>query len=263
MRAESLAIVVVAGACVALVDKPCRAGVVQGLAGPVAYREAADSPFNCVNFVAFELEDFEDHALNAPGLAATSGFVTSSVFSSARDSVDGDDGDLNCDSTNEAGTYLGDSWYVQVSASFTFGITFGKGPTMLPTHAGVVVTDATFGAITVNAYGSEDELIGSLVYEFGDPGDGSCLDDYFYGAFSQTGVSRLEVTVVGEAEVDHVQFGLSDLAAESDLNDDGTVDGADLGLLLGNWGTPCLGDLNGDFTVDGADLGVLLGNWTP
>ena len=48
-----------------------------------------------------------------------------------------------------------------------------------------------------------------------------------------------------------------------DLNDDGIVDGADLGLLLGAWG-PCLdcpADLNGDGNVDGADLGLLLGNW--
>jgi hypothetical protein len=49
-----------------------------------------------------------------------------------------------------------------------------------------------------------------------------------------------------------------------DLNGDGVVDGADLGLLLGAWGpcpSGCLADLNGDGTVDGADLGLLLGNW--
>ncbi len=49
-----------------------------------------------------------------------------------------------------------------------------------------------------------------------------------------------------------------------DLNGDGIVDGADLGMLLGSWG-PCGGcpaDLNGDGIVDGADLGTLLGNWT-
>ena len=54
----------------------------------------------------------------------------------------------------------------------------------------------------------------------------------------------------------------------ADLNDDGIVDGADLGLLLGGWGlctsTPCLGDLNEDGRVDGADLGLILGEfgWT-
>ncbi|MFO0874121.1 MAG: MopE-related protein [Phycisphaerales bacterium] len=51
-----------------------------------------------------------------------------------------------------------------------------------------------------------------------------------------------------------------------DLNGDGVVDGADLGLLLGSWGTgggPGGGDLNNDGLVDGADLGLLLGGWGP
>jgi hypothetical protein len=46
-----------------------------------------------------------------------------------------------------------------------------------------------------------------------------------------------------------------------DLNADGNVDGADLGALLGAWGTPGPADLNDDGTVDGADLGALLGAW--
>ncbi|MFZ4580703.1 MAG: SUMF1/EgtB/PvdO family nonheme iron enzyme [Myxococcota bacterium] len=46
-----------------------------------------------------------------------------------------------------------------------------------------------------------------------------------------------------------------------DLNGDRTVDGADLGTLLGNWGGPGNGDFNGNGTVDGGDLGVMLGAW--
>jgi len=52
-----------------------------------------------------------------------------------------------------------------------------------------------------------------------------------------------------------------------DLNGDGVVDGADLGILLANWGPAngggaAVGDLNGDDVVDGADLGILLANWS-
>ncbi len=48
----------------------------------------------------------------------------------------------------------------------------------------------------------------------------------------------------------------------ADLNGDGTVDGADLGLLLAAWGTTgSPADLDGSGTVNGADLGVLLANW--
>ncbi len=47
-----------------------------------------------------------------------------------------------------------------------------------------------------------------------------------------------------------------------DLNGDGSVGGADLGLFLTSWGdSPCAADLNGDGTCNGADLGVLLGAW--
>ncbi len=48
-----------------------------------------------------------------------------------------------------------------------------------------------------------------------------------------------------------------------DLNDDGVVDGADLGLLLNNWNGAGCGDLNNDGVVDGADLGLLLTSWGP
>jgi hypothetical protein len=47
----------------------------------------------------------------------------------------------------------------------------------------------------------------------------------------------------------------------ADLNCDGSVTGADLGLLLGAWGQAGPGDLNADGTVDGADLGALLAAW--
>ncbi|MCH2160948.1 MAG: hypothetical protein MK085_03650 [Phycisphaerales bacterium] len=51
----------------------------------------------------------------------------------------------------------------------------------------------------------------------------------------------------------------------ADLNNDGQVNGADLGLMIGAWGAcagdPCLGDINLDGVVDGADLGLLIGAW--
>ena len=48
-----------------------------------------------------------------------------------------------------------------------------------------------------------------------------------------------------------------------DLNGDGVVNGADLGLLLGNFGGIGIGDIDCDGDVDGADLGLLLSAWGP
>lgn len=49
----------------------------------------------------------------------------------------------------------------------------------------------------------------------------------------------------------------------ADLDCDGDVDGADLAIVLGAWGSDDdLADLDGDGVVAGADLAVLLGAWT-
>lgn len=53
------------------------------------------------------------------------------------------------------------------------------------------------------------------------------------------------------------------LPCPPDFNQDGTVNGADLGMLLSAWGVagqPGI-DLNGDGVISGADLGLLLSAW--
>ena len=47
----------------------------------------------------------------------------------------------------------------------------------------------------------------------------------------------------------------------ADINCDGTVNGVDLAIVLGAWGTPGA-DLNGDGTTDGVDLAIILGAWS-
>lgn len=46
-----------------------------------------------------------------------------------------------------------------------------------------------------------------------------------------------------------------------DLNDDGTVNGADLGILFMGWGMPGIADFDNNGVVDGADLAQLLIYW--
>lgn len=46
-----------------------------------------------------------------------------------------------------------------------------------------------------------------------------------------------------------------------DLDGDGVIAGADLGIMLGQWGVDGTADLNADGVVDGADLGIILGAW--
>ena len=48
----------------------------------------------------------------------------------------------------------------------------------------------------------------------------------------------------------------------AEINGDGSVDGADLGMLLAAWGSAdSASDLDGNGSVGGADLGMLLAAW--
>ena len=58
----------------------------------------------------------------------------------------------------------------------------------------------------------------------------------------------------------------SPTCADTDLFQDSRINGADLGILLSQWGPAnanTVSDINKDGVVDGADLGFLLANWGP
>lgn len=83
--------------------------------------------------------------------------------------------------------------------------------------------------------------------------------------------STVEISIVNVSGITFPNdFMLDDISLTlieqpNDLNGDGTVDGADLGLLLSMWGpcSGCMADLDGSGAVDGADLGLLLARWVP
>ncbi|HMN96854.1 MAG TPA: hypothetical protein PKC43_10170 [Phycisphaerales bacterium] len=64
-----------------------------------------------------------------------------------------------------------------------------------------------------------------------------------------------------EVDFDDVRLEAAPSSPGADLDGNGIVDGADLGLLLAAWNTP-EADLDGDGTTDGADLGLLLAEWS-
>jgi hypothetical protein len=58
-----------------------------------------------------------------------------------------------------------------------------------------------------------------------------------------------------------VRIGLPNTNLIGDMNGDRVVNGQDLGMLLGQWGTAGSADLNRDGVVNGTDLGLMLGAW--
>lgn len=185
--------------------------------GPTPYLSAADSPFASLNFSYFYLEDFEDSALNTPGIAiAAMGPVVGP--SNDTDSVDGDDGIV--DGSGRAGHSL-----YTTPGSTGSSMAFHFDPAVLgglPTHVGIVWTDV--GRVT-----SGEDFSGLVVAEALGPdgltsvgvigpvllgGDGSVAgltaEDRFFGFSNPAGISRLSISMPNSIdwEVDHLQYGL-------------------------------------------------------
>lgn len=71
-------------------------------------------------------------------------------------------------------------------------------------------------------------------------------------------------TIFGTENIDWIQaVGLPGPQVAGDLNGDVAVNGADITMLLGLWGSAdCTADIDESGSVDGADLTALLGEWT-
>lgn len=84
----------------------------------------------------------------------------------------------------------------------------------------------------------------------------TCVDVATPGVDTLTGAGRIDAAAaVRQARI---------MAGAADFDQDGVVNGADLGTLLAAWGAcgvPCPCDLNDDGVVNGGDLGALLAAW--
>ena len=149
-------------------------------------------------------------------------------------------------------------------------------------------TPSPFSVGTVPGLENGDLLITDDVFTFeidvADPNiQGYILDGVDEGLLSFTVASMTIVEFEGDLpfplfyckENVAVEFGIASAATlelvlepaapgnPCDFNGDGSVDGADLSVLLGSWGTSDpIADLDGSGLVDGADLSTLLGCWS-
>jgi hypothetical protein len=184
----------------------------QTFLGPSPYLQTSDSPIASLpGFGYFHLEDFEDGALNTPGLTASDGTVLAP--GDATDSVDADDGVV------DGSGQRGHSWYSRGTLTF-FDFTFDAGVLgALPTHAGLVWTDVgtvfsgafATGPVTFEAFGPGGATLGSIGPVILGDGrfTGQTGEDRFFGVINPAGISRIRVSMSNSAdwEVDHVQYG--------------------------------------------------------
>ena len=119
------------------------------------------------------------------------------------------------------------------------------------------------GSIAGNAYGT---LSVACESSCGAPGSGSCT-----AVSAGTGCSDAAccgTVCVNDPYCCDVSWD-SLCAAEAskwcsrpgDIDGDGDIDGADLAVILTNWGLGGVSDINGDGITNGSDLAVILANW--
>ncbi|CAG0958631.1 hypothetical protein PHYC_00605 [Phycisphaerales bacterium] len=185
------------------------APAVAGTIGPMQYLSVADSPLQFLGANA-QLENFEDGALNTPGVAASAGFVLGG--SAWVDSVDGDDGFI------DGACVGGHSWLQNVAVNgitFTFSPVFGGN---LPNWAGIVWTDGHNPAY-FEAFNSLGQSLGVVVHNNADEMyQGSTAEDTFVGAYDTAGISYFRIWgTMGGLEVDHLQYGYEPVPAPGAL----------------------------------------------
>lgn len=135
-----------------------------------------------------------------------------------------------------------------LSLSATGGTTLKNGTSMAAPH----VTGIVALMRSVNAALTREQILEVLV---------TTADDVNAEGFDVfTGWGRVNALGAVEAAIDLVEI-------PGDVNGDRVVDGADVTVVLGNWGAceacaGCAGDANHDCVVDGADVTVILGNWS-
>ncbi len=183
------------------------------LLGPTPYLSAADSPFNGLSFSYFHLENFEDGALNTPGITVTPGWVVLSPGPQT-DSVDGDDGTLDGSGTAGHSYFSNGS---QRELTITFDATALGG--LLPTHAGLVWTDvgavdnapAGFAPVTFSALDANGNSLGQIgPVTLGDGlVTGETAEDRFFGVTNLAGIRSITITIPTSQdwEIDHIQYG--------------------------------------------------------
>ena len=160
-----------------------------------------------------------------------------------------------------SGVFKGDGTFVETVAAENDGFFFFDQPAI--NNNGVVAFLADNYGYSTGIYTGPDWMSGEdRVIETGQDLFGSVVTsiDFFHFGINDLGQVAFHYVLDDGREGIALATPVSN-PVPGDLNGDGCVDQADLGILLGAYGAGAGGDLDGDGDTDQADLGVLLGNY--
>jgi len=165
-------------------------------------------------------------------------------------------------STEDAGEYdvvVSNPCGSQTSEPATLTVT-DVGPSITEHPADQIVCEGDAVIFTVVAEGD------GLSYQWRKDDEeipGATESSYTIDSVSLADTGNYDVVVTnpcGSETSEAATLGVAERPA-GDLDLDGDVDHADLGILLASWGIDDGGDLDGDGDTDHADLGIFLANW--
>lgn len=166
------------------------------------YLSAADIPSGFyLGGAPVLLDTLEDGSLDASLSASTGSVIGPGQFDGFRDSVDGDDG--NIDGSGTAGR----TWF---TISGTTGVTFTFNGVDLPTAFGLVWTDSGNEVVFSATDGNGDSL-GTITRSGFSDGvfTGATAEDRFFGVTFEGGIKSISISNFGAGiELDHIQYGL-------------------------------------------------------
>ncbi len=125
---------------------------------------------------------------------------------------------------------------------------------------GAVVPGDDVPVVTVNflANGGDEYPFAGLSYEILGVSYQQALENYIVNGLGGL-ITAAEYPIGGEGRIVRRDYA-------GDVNGDGLVNGADLAIVIADWGAcvaegNCLADTNADGIVDGADIGRVIGFW--
>lgn len=135
--------------------------------------------------------------------------------------------------------------------------------TVLVEDGVVLDPKSTIAAATIDflCRGGDEYPLSGLAFEAIGVSYQQALFNYVVASNGLNGlISAADYPTTGEGRI--VKF-VPSPAFPADVNGDGTVNGLDVAIVLGNWGlTNRAGDADGNGIVAGEDLTIVLGNWT-
>jgi hypothetical protein len=142
------------------------------------------------------------------------------------------------------------------------GGTYTAGPQTSACNTGTSVTASSIHNLKIDVLNSAGTVVSTT--DVNSLGQAEVLSNYEFTTAGTYYLRVAPVTTTNDLQLYSANLTITPVPAlPADLNGDGAVNAADLGVLLAAWGSSLdLADINNDGIVDGNDLGLMLSSWT-